>query len=166
MFDDDDARSIRESKDLMEKESLRTDLAYIKCHLSFLPPSIKMLEESGLSLVDSTAIVSKVKEKIEDLPGAKGKLFKDKMDQVLKKNSNFKIFQDVAKVQAGESDSACPSGWTPDDISELKFCPITSVDVERSFSIYKHIFNSRRHKLTEENLEKIVVANCFYAREQ
>ena len=29
--------------------------------------------------------------------------------------------------------------------------PVTSVDVERSFSQYKHILNDRRESLTEEN---------------
>ena len=101
MFDSDDAKSIRERKELMDKDSLLNDLAFIKCHLSFLPVSIKKLEESGLTFVESTAIVSLVVEKILDIPVTKGKIFHDKMDQVLKKNSTFKIFQNVAKVQAG-----------------------------------------------------------------
>ena len=147
----------------MEKESIMSDLAFIKCYFSFLPGAITRLEEAGLSLVDSLAIVNEVREKFNSVPLPRGKIFKEKLDQVLKKNSLFKTFEDVAKILAGKA-NCVPSGWTPEEIAELKFCPVTSVDVERSFSVYKHMFNSRRHSFTEENLEKIIVSNCFYAR--
>ena len=74
MFDPNEAKSIRESRELMDKDSLLNDLAFIKCHLSFLPVSIKKLEESGLTLVESTDIVSKVVKKIQDIPVTKGKI--------------------------------------------------------------------------------------------
>merc|ERR1712062_112029 len=35
------------------------------------------------------------------------------------------------------------------------------VDVERSFSVYKNILTDHRHQLTEENLSKMIVCNCF-----
>ena len=44
----------------------------------------------------------------------------------------------------------------------LKYAPITSVEVERSFSIYKHMFTDRRHNFLIENFEKHLVVNCFY----
>jgi len=34
------------------------------------------------------------------------------------------------------------------------YAPLTSVDVERSFSIYKNILSDRRQSLTTENIEK------------
>ena len=149
----------------MHKESLLSNLAFIKCHLAFLPGAIKRLEESGLVLAEAISVLDKVKEKINKLPGDKGKVFKDKMDQVLRKNSNLKILQEVARVQSGE---ACPkpASWSPAEIGELVYCPITSVYVEHTFSMFKHIFNNCRHFFPEENLQKTVVCNCFYARKQ
>lgn len=149
----------------MAKESLQCDLAFIKSHLSFLPPSITQLETGGLSLVESIGIVEDVKTKINNLPDSKGKIFKKKLEQVLQKNSTFKTLQDVANIHAGKSNSMVP-GWSPEEIAELKYCPVTSVDVERTFSTFKHTFNDHRHSFTESNLEKIVVSNCFYARKQ
>ena len=164
-FNEEEARSIKETQELMRKESVRDDLAFIKCHLSFLPVAITRLEQAGLSLCDSLALLEDVKAKINSIPSNKGKIFKDKMEQVLKKNSNLEILQDVAKIQSGMPGPKA-SGWAPDEVAELKYCPLTSVDVERSFSVYKHIFSDRRHKFKEENLEKIVITNCYYSREQ
>lgn len=38
-----------------------------------------------------------------------------------------------------------------------KFAPLTSVDVERSFSNYKWILNVKRNRLTIDNLHKIII---------
>ena len=35
--------------------------------------------------------------------------------------------------------------------------PVTSVDVERSFSQYQHLLNHRRESLTEENTIRLVM---------
>jgi hypothetical protein len=37
------------------------------------------------------------------------------------------------------------------------YAPLTSVDVERSFSHYKNLLTDRRHKLTNANIEKLIV---------
>ena len=128
-FDENEAKSIKEAKTLLEKESVKSDLAFIKCHLSFLPLAItRRLKESGLTLISSVSILHEVKEKINSIPGTKGKIFQEKLQQVLRKNSNLEVIQHVARVQSGDSDSL-PVGWMPDEVAELKFCPMTSVDV-------------------------------------
>jgi len=37
------------------------------------------------------------------------------------------------------------------------YAPLTSVDVERSFSRLKNILTDDRHKLTPDNMEKLIV---------
>ena len=49
------------------------------------------------------------------------------------------------------------------DLSKFKYAPITSVDVERSFFTYKYMYTDRRHTFLQENFEKHVIVNCFYA---
>lgn len=49
-FDREEAESIAEVQDLCEKNSLKANLAFIQTHLSFLPASIKQVEEAGLTL--------------------------------------------------------------------------------------------------------------------
>ena len=75
----------------------------------------------------------------------------------------MKNFVNMAKIHSGES-ANMPSGWSRNDVSELKYCQVASVYLEKSFSVYKHIFSNRRHSFKEENLEKVVVANCSFAR--
>ena len=58
----------------------------------------------------------------------------------------------VAKIHNGDSSSEV--NIEPHLISALKYAPITSVDVERSFSTYKQIFSDRRRNFLIENLEK------------
>uniref|UniRef100_A0A8D8VNZ1 HAT C-terminal dimerisation domain-containing protein n=1 Tax=Cacopsylla melanoneura TaxID=428564 RepID=A0A8D8VNZ1_9HEMI len=51
-------------------------------------------------------------------------------------------------------------------VSKFKFCPMASVDVERSFSSYKYILDDRRHRFTIESLRNIMVVhfNEIYAK--
>ncbi len=42
---------------------------------------------------------------------------------------------------------------------KTKYAPLTSVDVERSFSVYKRILTDRRQNLTETNIEMYNVIN-------
>ena len=43
----------------------------------------------------------------------------------------------------------------------FKYCLLTSVDVERTFLVFKNILTDRRLSLTAENLEKIITIYCF-----
>ena len=55
-------------------------------------------------------------------------------------------------------------GFGPGDVANFKFCPTVNVDVERTFSVYKTVLSDRRHRLTEENVVKIMVTHSFYSR--
>ena len=45
-------------------------------------------------------------------------------------------------------------------ISSLKYAPVTSCDVEESFSMCKNVQSDKRMSLNEDNLEKLVV-HCY-----
>ena len=47
----------------------------------------------------------------------------------------------------------------PGIMAAYKFAPMTSVDIERSFSIYKNILQDKRTNFTPENLEKYIICN-------
>jgi len=46
---------------------------------------------------------------------------------------------------------------SPSDIMCFKYVPITSVDVERSFSRFKNILRPNRQHLTFDSLKEIVI---------
>ena len=41
--------------------------------------------------------------------------------------------------------------------SDAIWLPVTSVDVERSFSQYKYLLNERRESLTDENTRRLMM---------
>ena len=51
-----------------------------------------------------------------------------------------------------------------EELNEKTDVPLASVDVERSFSIFKNILSDRRHSFTEQNLKQTLIVNCFHAR--
>jgi len=53
-----------------------------------------------------------------------------------------------------------PKDLTCDDLINYKFAPISSVDVERSFSKYNHKLSDRRRWFLFENLKKVLIVQC------
>jgi len=49
------------------------------------------------------------------------------------------------------------------DLAYIKYAPITSVDIERSFYMYRNILTSNRMSVNESNLNKIyTIVNSFF----
>lgn len=165
-FNLEEARSIEEAQEPCDKDSIKADLSFIKAHLSFLPNSIQHLEIAGLTLAEALAVVEDADQRIGLIPGPKGAFFKAKMNSVLKKNSALKLMQQVNDVLQGDENSTVPQNMSPEDLTNLKYCPLSSVDVERSFSIFKLLFSNRRHSFSEENLRQSLIVNCFYSRNE
>ncbi|PSN54979.1 hypothetical protein C0J52_02321 [Blattella germanica] len=63
----------------------------------------------------------------------------------------------VSQILSGEIRDT-PKDIAPNHIHLFKYAPVTSCEVERSFSLYKNIICDRRQNLTPENMEKYPVA--------
>ena len=163
-LDSNDAESIRTAKELLKDKTLVSDLVFIKTHFEILPVSIKKLEGSGLTLTETFDILDEAYEAIKKIPGKKGKSVQTKLDSVLNKNRGEKVLREVVNIINGEQGNI-PKGWTASDVACLKYSPVQSVDVERSFSLYKTVLTERREGLTEENLNRMMVCNLFHNRE-
>eukprot|EP00095_Tigriopus_kingsejongensis_P009700 maker-scaffold84_size396325-snap-gene-2.39 protein:Tk09700 transcript:maker-scaffold84_size396325-snap-gene-2.39-mRNA-1 annotation:"PREDICTED: uncharacterized protein LOC100570869" len=72
LLDPSDALTIKKSLAIVKSPALANDLAFIKSHLSFLPASIKKLEEKGLTVTESLQVIRSAKEKLESIRGEKG----------------------------------------------------------------------------------------------
>jgi hypothetical protein len=48
------------------------------------------------------------------------------------------------------------------DIPYLNYAPITSIDVERSFSVYKTLLSNNRRSFKFENIRKHIIIQCNY----
>jgi hypothetical protein len=62
-----------------------------------------------------------------------------KFNTVLDKNNGYKKMQIISKILVGQevTKEGLPEDLNADDITFFKHAPITSVEVERSFSTYK-----------------------------
>ncbi|KAL4120565.1 hypothetical protein QTP88_013235 [Uroleucon formosanum] len=161
-LDPDDVLDIKNAKQLVENTEIEENLIYIKSNFVFLATEITRLETSGMLLSESVCCIEKVKQQIKQALGKTGETVTKKLDNVLNKNSGFKILTIISNILKGEkiSREELPEDLTCDDLIYYKFAPITSVDVERSFSKYKHILSDRRRRFLFENLIKVLIVQC------
>jgi len=127
-----------------------------------LATEITHLGTSGMLLSESVCCIEKVKQQIKQASGKTGETVIKKLDNLLNKNSEFKILTIISNILKGEkiSREELPEDLTCDDLIHYKFAPISSVDVECSFSKYKHILSDRRRRFLFENLKKVLIVQC------
>lgn len=162
-FADEDAKSIVEAK---KKFSIKVsnDVAYIAENFAFLESTIQKLEEKGLSLREQINLVENAKDRLTYAGGEIGRKVLQKMETILNRNGGYNILKSVNEILAGNDSNENTVNMSPDKCINLTFAPLTSVDVERSFSMFKYILTDRSHKFTAENLNKILVCYCFKRR--
>ena len=158
-FQGTESKAIQECQKVLEIPELAQNLAFIKTHFKFVSQSIQFLEKQQLPLVESVNIIKNFEAAANSIPGDIGQTIKEKLVQTLSKNEGFQTLQKISTILSGGQDSNFEID--PAIIPKFKYAPITSVDVERSFSAYKRMLTDRRHNLTTENLEKHLVIHSF-----
>ncbi|KAF0701519.1 DUF659 domain-containing protein [Aphis craccivora] len=153
--------SIKKCEDMLKLESVKTDLTYIKTNFFILVKSIKKLESSNLSLFDATKIVDETILNMKMVSGNNGRIIKEKVSDLIHKNGGFQILKQISDVLSGKKECYLPPNFTPMMSTCMKYAPITSVDVERSFSTYKMILTEKRTNMTPQNMEMYIVINCY-----
>lgn len=115
-----------------------------------------------MPLAESLDILEKVQVQLQMAQGNDGQNVYKKFETVLNKNSGLKILKQISKIISGESDNmdGLPEDLTINDLTFYKFAPITSVDVERSFSIYKNLLTDNRRSFKLENIRKHLLLQC------
>ncbi|XP_025420736.1 uncharacterized protein LOC112690851 [Sipha flava] len=119
----------------------------IKCLINqWIEPynrDIKKLESSNLPLFDATKIINETILNMEMVSGNNGKIIKEKVSDLIHKNGGFKILKQISDVLSGKKESFLPPNFKPKMSTCMKYAPITSVDVEQSFSTYKMILTEK-----------------------
>lgn len=141
---DGDNEVTKQLKRLTKDKTLQDELLSLY-EYRFLPATIKKLESQGLKLVDQLKIFSVAEEKLKESTFARDKLLAS-----LNKNPDIDVFRDVDKMDLAFR-------------KDTLYAPLTSVDVERSFSLYKTILTDRRHRLSCEKIEQLngIAFNSF-----
>lgn len=90
--------------------------------------------------------------------------FLNKFEAVFARNVGFKDIQVIEKLlfTSKKLSSEYVTKLNPSELANFKYCPVTSCDVERSFSAYSLILTERRRKFTLENLKQHMIVYCNY----
>ncbi|KAL4083198.1 hypothetical protein QTP88_028528 [Uroleucon formosanum] len=114
--------------------------------VAHITKSITQLETFGGPLIDSINIIQKIKAEIQKAPNQIRKIIYQKLTSTLNKNKGFKIISDISDTLNGQgATNEILDELTANDLAFFKYSPITSVDVERSFSIYKNLLATKDH---------------------
>lgn len=164
----EDSISVKEAQQLIQEPEMEANLAYIHSNFGFIPEYITKLETQYISLSEALSAVKYVQNKLNDCEGEIGVAVFQKFNNVLEKNSGFKTILNISKILSGQETSmeGLPDDLTGDDITYFKYAPITSTDIERSFSRYKTLLADNRRSFNFENIKKSLVVqyNTFEGR--
>lgn len=137
----------------MQNNELKNNLAYISANFCFLVEVIKKLETSNLTIIESLAIVENAANTLNEVQGESGVIIKNKLNDVLAKNVGLQNIKAIRNILLNKNENPSMNiEFTPSDISNMKYAPLTSVDVERSFSRYKSILRANRRTFKFENV--------------
>lgn len=143
----------------MKSQALPNNLTYIAVNFSSLTDSIKKLEERNLTLVQSIEIFETAHRKIQNAYGEIGKLVSAKFDRIIKNNPGFEIASKIRDIIVGKKEVEVER-TIAQHAKYFKYAPVTSVEVERTFSKLKMILSDRRLSLSTENVNKMLIISC------
>lgn len=157
----DDAKCVLKAKAALRAPNIKADLAFIKSHFESIPVTITKLEAQGVLLSEAISTFKSVRTNLAAIP--RRAEFLKKFDYVYGKNKGLHTLEQVGRLLDGETVNT-PNKYidqlTPVEIAAFKYAPITSCDVERSFSAYNRVLEDCRRAFVFENLKKHVVIHC------
>lgn len=166
-FDPNAAESIKITQKLFdEKEDvLKSDLAYIMSNFSFIPDAITKFESADFDLNDGILSYDEVQAKLYAL---RRPIYFRKFQEVIARNSNLNRLRIIRNALYGrneendedDDDMEFMRQFSPAELSMFRNVPLSSCDVERSFSVYKTVLTPNRRSFHFDNLKHYLVICC------
>lgn len=146
----DDAVAIGNAQKSFKDDNLKNQLATIHTSFGFVLKKLKELQEGKNDLNEAKDSVEYLKEKFGalSLQSPLLKPIQDKFQAVLEKNIGLLRLLNVHDGNFNGVD------YSILELCALKYAPVTSVDCERSFSLFKNFYRDNRHSFDELNLQK------------
>ena len=137
-FDSSDAFSITIVKELFSS-SLSGSLAYIKSNYGGIATTISRLSAVGTDLNESLELIKGVRCDIGRARGKIGDAVKSKLNTVLRRNDGYATMCKISDILSGNEATlgVDEPALNSNDLTLFKYAPVTSCDVERSFSSCK-----------------------------
>jgi hypothetical protein len=131
---------------------------------SFLAEGITQLECRTISMPRALSIYEMLLGRVQADTSALQATVLEKFDSVFGKNAGLKKMVAIRNAIEGRDltdvDRGLISMYTPADIALFKYCPLTSCEVERTFSQYKAVLRSNRERFEFEHLKMHMIAIC------
>ena len=160
-LDEDDAQAIVVAKRAISNTDIRNEIAFVHANYSFLSASIKALETQGIALSDALDVLDKVKDNVLGVQGPVGAKVLEKFKAVIAKNEGLGTLTNISKVLSGDTAVQIEGyKFTPHEVACFKYAPVTTCDVERSFSMYKSLLRDNRQSFAFDNLRMHLVIHC------
>ncbi|GJQ74490.1 hypothetical protein Trydic_g21359 [Trypoxylus dichotomus] len=153
-FNAEELIAIKESQLQFQSAQVEADLQTIHTNYVVIATAIEQLQNSSLALRDQFKIVDEVEAMLYTLDGPKSVRVLDKYRSVLSKNADFARLKQIY----GYSSSTDPLVQLKD---HFNYANITTVDTERSSSLYNSIFTQRRTSFSEKNVEAYAMMQMF-----
>lgn len=160
-FDATSAQSVSDCQTTLQNRELMSQLSYIKSHFSDIPVIIKKLEERNLLLTESLSLIENFRDSVNKNKSEICKKVSTKLTDSLKKNTGFLILKTINNILQGNfSDEGIDENVAIQKSHLFKYCPVTSCDTERNFSMYKNLLHDNRQRFLVDNLEKHMIIYC------
>jgi hypothetical protein len=95
-----------------------------------------------------------------------GKIIRIKIESILSKNKEYQAVFKISDIRVSnekkEDKSSLPEDLSLNDLTYCKNYPITSVDVERSFLMYKNLLTFNRRSFKFESIKKSLIIQCNF----
>lgn len=158
-FDEADAASIKLANAMFEDPTVKTELAYIRTNFTMLISATVKFETQGLSLVENLETMKMI---VDSLNSLDRKEFSNKMQMILLRNRGYNNIVEIGNIlqRSINPSTEYVQKLTPLEIASFKYCPISSADVERSFSRYGNVLTYNRHRFLFENLKQHMIVHC------
>lgn len=157
----EDAASIAIAQECFSEDGIDTKIQYIHTRFSKLPEIITQLEARNNSLEYSLSLIDQISNSLSSETHGVAKIAFEKLSQVLNKNPGYKTICQIMKTLSGDCEkTVTEEEFTKEELYCFSHAPVTSCDVERTFSLYKTFFTDRRRSFTQENLRATFLVYC------
>lgn len=149
-----DAISIRQCKNILETSDLFKELQFINDKFTHLTTTIKFFQNQNIKLTEAFDALNTAISELKDISGEFGVKLNKKVEAIFNRNPDLNI---LCQLFRGENQTSSAYTKFSKFIHYFSCAPLTSCDVERSFSIFKDVLTTKRTSLTPENLEKTLI---------